>query len=569
MLYNIAVARKAERPGRLVCKLARKTHERTMGQKGQTFLTGALILSVMGLLVKIVGAFYKIPLTNIIGDVAMAEFTFAYSIYATMFILASSGLSSTVSKMVATSRAQGRYRESHGILKTAISTYSVFGLFISVAVIIFADKLVALFNWEGSSLAVRAVAFAVFFASISSAFKGYFQGNRNMWPTGIANLIEAVGKLVVGFSAALFLKSTGASNLYIASGAVFGVTCGTALSAASMYIWYRINRRGERQLLAHDISPVTGRRRLVRSFLKNAVPITLSSFLLTFINQLDGFIMKSQLEKLPQFAGLDPALRSESAKALYSVYVNKALSIFNMPSVVIMTVAISSLPFIASSFATGNHAKTRSTMNSSMRILAMLAMAAGMGMSFMAHPILDLLYAGDVEVAARALRIIGPGLFFVNMSQLTTAILQAVGKQNLPFFHVMAGGLVKLTVNYTLVQRVGVTGAPVGTILCFAIVTVLNINAIRRATGIMPNIYRVFLKPAAAGVGCGASAHIVYRLSSFIVDERIATVFGLLAGVAAFALLVLFLRVLTKDDIKMLPFAQKYIKTLEKRGWIS
>lgn len=549
--------------------MAKKTSAGIMGQRGQTFLTGALILSVMGVLVKVVGALYKIPLTNLIGDVAMAEFTFAYNIYATMYILASAGLSSTVSKMVATSRAQGHYRDADRILKTSLSTYSMFGLLISLVTIVFADQFVAFFNWEGSSLAVRAIAFAVFFASIASAYKGYFQGNRNMWPTGISNLIEAVCKLAVGFSIAIFLKSSGASDLLIASGAVFGVTCGTAMSAASLYFWYRIKRRGDRSLIEGDHSPATGRRQLIRAFLKNAVPITLSSFLLTFINQLDSFIMKAQLEKLPQLALLPQALRSESAKTLYSVYVNKALSIFNMPSVVIMTVAISSLPFIASSYATGNLAKTRSTMNSSMRILSMLAMAAGMGMSFMAYPILDLLYTGDVDTAAQALRIIGPGLFFVNMSQLTTAILQAVGKQNLPFFHVLAGGLVKLSVNYTLVQRVGVTGAPVGTILCFAIVTLLNLLAIRRSTGIMPNIYKVFIKPAVAAVGCGVSAQAVYQLAALFIDKRIATVLGLFAGVVMFVVFVLLLRVLTRNDIKMLPFAQKYIKTLEKRGWIS
>ncbi|MEG2669408.1 MAG: oligosaccharide flippase family protein, partial [Oscillospiraceae bacterium] len=173
---------------------------------GQTFLKGALILGVANLLVKIIGAVFKIPLINLIGDDGSGYFNVAYQIYTFMFIVATAGFPIAISKMVAESMARNDVRDAQRVFQIAFSFLAVIGFLGSLILFVFARQLAELVGIPDAAIGIRAISPAVFFVSMVSAFRGYFQGKQNMFPTAASEVIEASAKLIVGMIlASLFM----------------------------------------------------------------------------------------------------------------------------------------------------------------------------------------------------------------------------------------------------------------------------------------------------------------------------------------------------------------------------
>ena len=195
-------------------------------RKGKSFLREAVILTVASFAVKIIGVVYKIPLTNIMGE-SIGVFNAAYSIYAMLFMLSTSGLPVAVSKLVAASNEKGRGEEAKRIAKLAMIVFGVIGFAFAAALIVFAPNIAKWTGHSDSALAMQTIAPALFFICVCAAVRGYFQGLRNMYPTAISQFIEAFFKLAAGLGAVIYANQNGASIPVQAACAICGVTVGT------------------------------------------------------------------------------------------------------------------------------------------------------------------------------------------------------------------------------------------------------------------------------------------------------------------------------------------------------
>ena len=349
---------------------------------------------------------------------------------------------------------------------------------------------------------------------------------------------------------------------------------------------------------------------ILSRLLKLAIPITLSSCTLSIVNLIDTGLVQSQLQSVftaiqdgltginnsvldifPKaveiFQGnlaayqealltdpsttLDPIL--DSARSLYGAY-SKTMSIYNLPFNLMVPLTACIVPGVSACIARRDGLGAQRTTESAMRVSALIALPCGFGLFALGTPIIQLLTVGNVDesIAGPLLSILGIASLFVCIQVVASAILQANGIVNLPIITMVIGGVAKVIVSYTLVgnPKFMIFGAPIGTLTCFVVVSVLNLLIIKRMVPHPPRLTVVFFKPliaslimAAAAWGCQGLLAKVFH-GSFLMNA-VATAGGILAGVVVYVILIVALRVLSREDLEMMPKGDKIAKLLRIR----
>lgn len=529
--------------------------------KQQNFLSGAIVLVVANALVKVIGALFKIPLTNMIGAEGMGIFSVAYNLYTALFVLSTAGLPVAVSKMVAEAKALEKWDEIHRIVRVAAIIFVTVGA-AGTIVLYFGDAwLVGIVKNSMAYYAVKAIAPSIFFVAISSVFRGFYQGLSNMYPTAFSQLIEAVCKLVFGYVLVIIMMKAGMDIQYVAAGAIIGVTIGTVFSAIYLSLIYR--RRLRKDKKKHSYAVFTRKRvsnkTIAKRLVRIAVPVTIGSSVLSLTNLIDMAVVMSRLQ--------DVGFSMNKSNDLYGAY-NMSLALFNLPQTLITAISISIIPAIAAAFARKNYSLGKKTIASSMKITVILALPCAAGLAVLAKPILDLLYfkrPQDVIVATPLLQILGLAVVFVAMVSLTNAILQSIGKAHLPVVTMFIGGIVKLVTNYTLVgtTSINIHGAPIGTTACYGTITVLNLFLIAYHTHSLPNPIKTVVKPFIATVGMSAAAYVVNLVFTGLVGGKLAVVISILVAIVVYVVLLLGVGALEKEDVLLLPKGEKIARKLK------
>ena len=259
--------------------------------KKQGLMHGAMILAVAGMIVKVIGALFKIPLGAVLGPEGMANFSIAYNIYALLFVLSTAGVPVAVSKMIAEECALHRYGEVRGIFRVSLMAFAVIGGVASLALFLGADFFAQIMGSAVARDAIRAIAPAIFFVSIASICRGYYQGHSNMIPTAFSEVIEALGKLAIGLSAAFWLSKNGYPSHIVAAGAVLGVSVGALASA--LFLLFRRRKENGRCEAAR-----AGRRVILKRLLSTAIPITIGASIISLTNVIDSAIVMNLLQKI-------------------------------------------------------------------------------------------------------------------------------------------------------------------------------------------------------------------------------------------------------------------------------
>ncbi|NLU23386.1 MAG: polysaccharide biosynthesis protein [Clostridiales bacterium] len=533
--------------------LIRKGMGMTKGKK-QNFLSGAVILTGAVAIVKVIGALYKIPLGNILDREGMAHFYVAYNIYNLLLILSTAGLPLAMSRLVSEASALGRENQKHRILQVGFGLFLLLGLLFSGIMFFFTGPISHMLHDSLAYWSIKALSPAVLCVCLMSAVRGYTQGEGNMLPTAASEIIEALCKLLVGLTLAWYLLSRGAPSQIGAAGAIVGVTVGTAAGFLAL-LWYLLRRRHSS---ASRDTPDT-RLSIFRRILSIGVPITIGAGGLSLITLLDQSVVMGCLQNTL-------GLSEHAAASLYGEY-TFGMTLFSVPPSFVYPVVISLVPAIGGALARGNELSAARSATSAFRVVALLALPAGAGLSVLAGPILNLLYPAVPETAAAAayhLQILGIASIFVCMMVLTNGILQAYGKEYVPIFTLLAGGVMKVVVNYLMVgnPQIGIKGAPVGTLYCYVLITILNLIAIRRYVPRRPDYYRIFGKPLLATAVMSLCAWGGHSLLSQVIPERAATALAVLLAAGIYLALILLLRVISREDLEMLPKGDKIARFL-------
>ena len=548
--------------------------------KGQNYMHGAAILTVGVIIMKILGFFYKIPLGNILGDEGYSMFMGAYSIYYIFFTLATAGLPVALSRLVAEADANGRAKQEEKTFRVALVTFTVIGTVFALIMFCFPHWLAAVYlENPDAGPSVRAMAPAILLVCIVSAYRGYCQGNGNMLPTTVDEVLEVFFKVVSGLViAVLVLRSFRPGDPMAlpmgSAGAIFGVSIGSAVSLAYMIIYKRRHYSILPAPYTGGIDPndipddndlVDPAMKIVRDILTIGIPIATGACIMALLNSVDSKLCMNRLQGAAHFS-------YREAKVLYGVY-GKAQTLFNLPAAFITPLTISIVPAISGALAKGDRGTAAAVSEDSMRISAFLAIPMGVGLSVLARPIMNVLYPGSHPAGTGLLQIMGAASFFVCLVLMENAILQASGREKLTMLTLITGGLIKIAVNWFLVARrdINIYGAPVGTLCSYVTMAAMDYVFMCRTLDHRPRLWRIFSGSAAASALMGLTAWSVYGLCHRMLMplHRLGNLLAM--GLAIFAAVIVYLaaaialRAVTKEDMKLIPGGEKIARLLRMR----
>ncbi|HIW73560.1 MAG TPA: polysaccharide biosynthesis protein [Firmicutes bacterium] len=572
-------------------------------QEKQSFLHGALILSAAAILTKIIGAlFFKIPLQNI-NQTAYGYFDAAYNIYIPLYTVSTAGFPIAVSRLVSESLALGRFRDIRVIHRVANRIFFITGTIGTVIMFAAAFLYPNFVHMPPVMLTMLMMAPSILFCCMVSAYRGVYEGSRNMYPTAISQILEAVGKLIVGLGLAagalrlgqwqfehggvVFGKAAASaaealeiSLPYIAAGGMIGVTFGSFVSLAYLMLRYRLKGNGiTREELLSAPRPYSSRR-IFRRLLAFAIPVALGTLATQLTNLIDVVSLQKCLAVVVEHSG--DAVRQMYAEEIAAsgttdilAYLTAsrgiAMTYVNLVPNVTLTLGISALPVITSAWAMKNRPQLKKMVSVVLRITLLVALPSGIGLSLLAKPILNLIYDPvTASVAGPQLQVLGIAVVFICLTAPINSMLQAMGRADIPAKIVLLGGLVKLVLNIALVLQPGlnIMGSAYSTLACYVVMVLFSLAALRRVVGVRLNARMIFVRPLLAALLCGASAWGINALLSLWMPAKISTVVAILAAVVVYVFALFLFRAIAREDVQMLPKGEKIAQILEKHNWI-
>lgn len=550
--------------------------------KKQSFLHGTALLAAATAIVKVIGALYKIPLKMIIGDEGFSYFNTAYEIYSLLLLISTAGLPVAMSRMISQSSALNNSNQVRRIYTTSRNLFLALGIAGTLLMTLLCKQLARFQGQPDAWYAIACLGPCVLLICMMSTYRGFFQGQGNMIPTSVSQVLEAIVKLVTGIGLALVVIRFTGSIPKAAGGAILGVTISCVASV--LYLLWCF-RGGFRQLPESQDIPLS-QGQTARQLLSIAVPITIGAAglqLLTVLetgiymdNLLDllrsgryenSVVIALQEQVLANYPGISlENLQNKVAANLKGIY-NMAQTVYNLPVAFVAPITISIIPAITSHLTLQNNRGAKSTAESAARITALICMPCAVGLMVLSGPVMSLLggYRGQpLTLAAQLMSIMGLCIIFNSVVLLTNAIMQAHGHANLPVMNMFIGGILKLIAVFVLTanSHIAILGTPIGSFLCYVSITALNLITMRKCIPHCPAILKNMARAALAAAMMGAVVYGVYR---FLPTESRLLQCGIpvMAGVIVYAFAAIKLKAITHEDCLLLPKGEKLAKLLK------
>ncbi|MBE6665380.1 MAG: polysaccharide biosynthesis protein [Ruminococcaceae bacterium] len=504
----------------------------------------------------------------------MGYFNIAYSIFTTLYLVATAGLPSALTIMISgTPHNSVRRKQVERIFHVALSLFFTMGLLGAILMFVFARQLAEMAGSPDAYLCIMAIAPTLFFICMSSAIRGYFQGHRNMVPTAISEITEAISKFVIGIVLAYYAINRGESIEVAAAYGILGITIGVATGMIFLFVCKFLHNHDKNEncaVIAVIGEEVSSKRSIFKKMFSIALPITMSSVALNLTGIIDAFSIINLMKAFTT---------SHIAETAYGNYSTLAVTMAHLPSAFIQPIASSLTPTLTSTLAAMKNSSTEEeriankeasvkVMHSCLKFASIISIPCAIGMSVLSGPILSLLFKDkdSVSSAAPLLSILSIGVFFTAMLTITTSILQSHGLQRKTIISMYSGVLVKLVLNLILISNpnVGIYGAPIATVLGYFTMASINFYFILKHIGIRIEFFRNFLK---AFVASGISSIVtiaVYRLIADLGYNTIGTFSAVIATAIVYFILLLLFNAVQKSDIVLLPKGQKIYRILKK-----
>ena len=537
-------------------------------------LSGVLILTASNLTVKLLGLLCKVPLQDVLGDKGMGYFNIAYSIFTTLYLVATAGMPAALTIMISgTPNNSVRRKQVERIFRVAFSVFFTMGLLGATVMFVFSKQLAALAGSPDAYLCIMAIAPTLFFICLSSAMRGYFQGHRNMVPTAISEITEAISKFVIGIVLAYYAINRGESIEVAAAYAIMGITIGVGMGMLFLLVSKFLHDQDAKKdcsTIAVIGEKVSSKTSIFKRMLSIALPITMSSVALNLTSIIDAFSIINAMKTFTT---------TELAEIAYGNYSTLAVTMAHLPSAFIQPIASSLTPTLTASLAAMRNAQTdeeraakkassMKIMHSCLKFSSMISIPCAIGMAVLSGPILSLLFKDPVSVASAAplLSILAIGVFFTSMLTISTSILQSFGLQRKTMISMYSGVLVKLVLNLVLVSNpsIGIYGAPIATVCGYFTMAAINFCFIIKYVGIQVKFFKTFLKAFVASSIASVLTITVYKVVAGFGRPTVATLVSIGVTIVAYFVLLFLVNAFEKGDIILLPKGQKIYALLKK-----
>ena len=529
--------------------------------KKETFMQGVVTIMFSQILIKVLGLIYTLYLTNRdgFGDAGNAIYASGYQIYALLLTVSSIGVPNAISKLVSERLAVGDNKGANKIFKVALVTFGTLGAIGSM--LLFFGAHVIAYSWTQipeSELTLVALAPAIFFVSISSVFRGYFNGRRTLKITARAQTLEQIFKTIFTIGIVeIVAYATSTSTEMMAAGANIATTLATFSSFAYLFMYYRLKRKE----IGNEIQSSTNYKyenvkTIVKNILMVSIPLTLSSIMTSFNKNIDSFTVKRILSTY---------MPADIATKLYGQLSGKVDTVTNLPLAINIAFATALVPAISAAKAKNDRESATKRTSFSLLTSMLIGLPCVVGMIVFAQPILNLLYP-NANQGALLLQLISVSVIFSILDQTINGALQGFGKVMVPATALGIGCLVKLVLNIILLKIpfFNIYGAAIGSIACHAVAFTIVFNVLKKYVKLDLPFNKFVIKPAIATAIMAICSYTLYLLMDRIISGRLATIIAMLFAVVIYLAAVVALKIYNKEDIYMLPKGDKIYKFLEK-----
>lgn len=534
----------------------------------KSFLHGALILGIAGLIIKVLGAIFRIPLANIIGDTGMGYYQTAYPVYVLLLTISTAGFPVAISRMVAERNAIGRPHEAYRVFQLSFFLLLFVGAVSSMILFFGAETIVTRLGNPGAKYAMMAIAPALLVVPMMAASRGYFQGLQDMRPTAASQVAEQLFRVIVGLSLAIFLLKNGLE--YAAAGASFGATAGAVAGLLTVAGLFLIQRKSiQKTILRHKKEETEKSSAILGQMLLIAIPITIGAAIMPIMNTIDVAIVINRLTA--------SGFTQEAANSLYGQLTGMAGPLINFPQVLTQAIAMSLVPAVAAAYKKKETDYLRYNIELGYRTALILGLPSAFGLMILAEPIMLLLYPAQKASAisaAPSLFILSFGVIFLATVQTLTGVLQGIGKQLIPVRNLAIGAIVKIGLTYVMtgIPAINIQGAAIGTVAAYIVASTLNLMAVRKYTGTRLHLKQTLGKPLLSVLIMSGVVFLLYRLSigllGNLIGAQLANAIGvtgaILIGALVYGILLIRTEAITQEELKRLPKGEKLARILAR-----
>lgn len=515
--------------------------------KKNSFIQGAVILAVSGIIVKLIGAVSRIYLSRLLGGEGIGLYQMAYPIYLLCLSISTAGLPVAISIMVSERNAIHDFLGGQRILKIALSVLTLTGLLFSVGLYFGSSVLIDhhIVRDPRAYWSLIALAPAVFCATISATMRGYFQGLQNMTPTAVSEVIEQFVRVVTMIGLAIILLPKGLE--FGAAGATFGAAPGAAAAILTLG-WFYWHDRKHRKMwyMSQDKSIVPDSTwNIMKRLFILAIPVSCANIMIPVVSNIDLFIVPKRLE----VAGFNV----EQATTLFGYLTGMATALINMPTIVTSSMSSSLVPGISEASIKKDFDTIRRRARTALRLASVFTLPAAIGLGVIATPISSMLYA--TPNAGPCIAVMSIGIFFLGIQQVTTGILQGLGKTAVPFINLIVSGCVKVAFswNLTAMPQFGVLGAAFATDTDFAVAAALNLLFLYRYMRFNMD-YGHLLKVAIASAVMGVAVYFSFgAIIGAVHSNTLSALLAICIGVVVYALGILLTKAIKPEDVRTMP----------------
>lgn len=573
----------------------------------QSFLKGALVLTISMIAVKICGLAQKVLLTNLYGtlggnyaEFGTALFSNAYELYVPLFTLATVGFPIAVSRLISESYAKERYNDIKQIYKVAKPFFIVMGivcfLIMTVGSFFYVNNVI---KSPYSLPALLVLAPTIFFGCLVSVYRGYYEGLRNMTPTAVSEVLEAVSKIAIGVVLSYIIVNIGV-NQYASSGTIFGMTFnnaedayrtlvsisvaasifGITMGSVIAFLFLRIRfavKKGEipEDYYKNSVEALS-KKETFRKMCLTALPIGIGALVMSFSNSIDAIVIQNLIYRMAETS--PEALKAEFNHILDSEipavgkitihtciwgYYSASLTLSSLVVAVTQVFGTSAMPNVTAAYTKGNKEELRDSINTVLRLTTIVTFPCAIGLSVLARPILSLVYSGNENISlfgGEVLQVLGLAVIFMGTVTPICSMLQGIGKVKSSMGIYIFGTLTKVVVSYLFARiiSINIVGSAIGSLVSNFLMCSVAMFLLVKSTKIMPDFLSGVIKPMAGAIACGLCAY----LCTYVLDLNL--LISIVISAIFYLLILLVLHTFSKNDVLMLPKGKKIVIILEK-----
>jgi stage V sporulation protein B len=511
-----------------------------------TFLKGAFILTAAGIIVKIIGSVNRILLSRLLGGEGIGLYQMAYPIYLLALSISSAGIPVAISIIVAEKVALSDFRGANRVFRISLGLLTITGILFTFILYFGAGWLVEehFVRDPRAYYAIAALAPAIFFVTILSSYRGYFQGLQMMTPTAVSQIFEQLIRVVTMIFLAFYLLPIGLE--YAAAGASFGAGPGALAGLmVLMYYYWQHSAVLKEKIATQPIIKQEASSKIISRIVKLALPVSLANIMLPVVSSIDLLIVPARLE----VAGYTVSQATE----LFGYLTGMAIALINVPTILTGSLASSLVPAISEAFTLKDHKRIYQRIAMAMRFANLITIPSFIGICLLATPISQMLYG--TPNAGVPIAILSGGVVMLGIHQVTTGVLQGLGHTAIPLINMLISAAVKVIMSWTLtaMPSLGIKGAAWATNADFFLAALLNMYFVYRYVGFSINI-KDTIKTVIAAIVMGGIVLLTYdavMLKTF--HNTTATLTSVCVGGIIYGIVLLLLGGIQQHDIEKIP----------------